>query len=208
MRARFAVALCVAALAMAGCGSGQGRPGIDRPPTSEADISMPSASAPATPAVHKLGETVEVVGEHGNPLKITPRGVYFTKGLAGYGKAENGIFIAIAYRAEAVDYAEGVPEPISGAGWVWRGYGQTITTTEGAAASPPWSGRVNEPITGQDVQPGEFQDYIETFDVPKAGGQLVYINPGTGKQTRWQLPADTAGTGYGPVVHALKVLKG
>lgn len=167
---------------------------------------MPSTAPAAKPQVFKLGQTAEVTGEKGNPLKITLMGVYYHKGDKQHGLSENGTFAAIAYKAQAVNAADGIPAPISGSGWIWRSGGQTIQTTDGAASSPPWSGRVNTPIADQNIQPGEYQIYIDTIDIPAPGGQFIYVNPGEGSQVAWELPSAAAGTGYGPVLKALKVL--
>ncbi len=165
---------------------------------------MPSTSTkPSAPQVHRLGETVEVTGRSGNPLKLTPTGVFYHKGDKRYGLAEQGVFAAVGYTLEAVSQPDTIPAPVDGAGFELRWDDITLTS----AASPPWAGRVNEASVDQEVQPGETDKYIETFDIPAPGGILIYVNPGTKKQIRWQLPKQNSGKGYGGAVRALQVLK-
>ena len=174
-------------------------------PTGEADISAPSSSPAAPAAPLPLGQTAQVVGEKGTRLDVTVTGVYYHEGTAA-SRSGNGTFLAVAYRAAAKTHPDGIPASATGNGWILESSGTTYTGSEGAGYSPPWSGEVSEPLAGQDIQPGRPRLYVKTFDVPRPGGQLVYVNPGTKNQTRWQLPDTTSGRGYGQVVKALRKL--
>ncbi|MEU4703369.1 hypothetical protein [Nonomuraea dietziae] len=190
-----ATTILLAAVLLSGCDYG---PSAGNAPTTNAS---PTKTATAKLKQLALGDAATVEGEKGQPLRITPTGIYYYKGDPNH-RAENGHLVAIAYKAEALEEADGIPAPISGRGFVWRGAGQTI---QSFGASPPWVGRVNTPIDGQDVQPGEYQAYILTFDLPEKGGTLVYTGEGD-KQTRWALPKASKGSGLKPVANALRAM--
>src|SRR5690606_8782098 len=77
-------------------------------------------------------------------LKGTPMGVLYDEGSPAI-EPENGVFVVIALRAEAVDQPETIAAPITGGGFMWQGAdAQKISGTEGNAVITPWVGSVNE----------------------------------------------------------------
>jgi hypothetical protein len=200
MTRRVLFAAASVALLAAGCSNGS--TGVTAP------ADKTSAQAPAAPAAPKtlqLGQAATVTGENGGQLKVTPVGVLFHKGPynSGLDGPENGWFVAVAIRAEAVSQQDRLAAPISGGGFRWRGQEQTIWSGEGNASGTPWVGSV--PEFGDPIEPGSPEMGVETFDVPtKTGGRLLYINA-DGSLVSWQLPATDTGTGLAKVRSRIKL---
>ncbi|MGW0486175.1 hypothetical protein [Nonomuraea sp. NPDC003214] len=182
-----------------GCsGTGPGQEG----PTAE---SQPAADSTAQkpPTVLEWGKSATGTGEQGQPLQITPLGVYYHKGDQAYGMPQNGVFAAISVRVATTTGADHVPPPASRHGFYWEGDGEhdgeQVDATNGE--DPPWIGRVSQP-TIQDIPAGKARNYVVTFDAFSRGGSLVYVSPDGGRY-EWPLPARSGGKGLRPVLVAL-----
>lgn len=163
-----------------------------------AEAFAPTAEQPAKPVRLQWGQPATVSGTNGSKLKVTPIGVLYDKGSPDI-EPENGVFVVIALRAEAVDQPETIAAPITGGGFMWQGAdAQKISGTEGNAVITPWVGSVNE-FSNVPIQPGEPEVGIETFDVPAKGGRLIYVDPLTAAVTSWELPDRAQGTGLDKV---------
>lgn len=201
LTARSTAALALTALIITGCSTSSEDPPTAPAESSAAPTPAQTAAAPAAPL--KWGTPATGVGEQGNPLEITPVGVYYHKGDKQYGLAENGVFTAVAVKVAATTGPDHVPPPITGHGFVWKGDGETINLMSGG--QEPWVGRVNVPIATQDIQPGEHQVYVITFDTFDRGGTLAYMSP-DGKQLQWEIPTRAGGQGLRRVLSALDTL--
>lgn len=194
MAARLVVLACVSAVIITGCSSG----GEAEP---AADAVAATASAP--PASHTLQwrQPGDGQGEQGQPLQITPLGVYYHPGDDDYGRSQNGMFAAVAVKVAATgNGADHVPPPVSGFGFSWVDQdGEVVDTAAGASA--PWIGRVTQP-TITDIPAGRHKTYVVTFDVAGRGGTLVYTSP-DGSAVQWPVPAKAGGKGLRPVLAAL-----
>lgn len=186
----IAATLTAAALALTACGGGG-----DKKPEA-----APPAKAPAaTPGPKKLafGQPAEVLGTDDVRLRVTPTAVLYHRGpYKGVDGPENGWFVAIAIKAEAIDQPGTTAGGAGGGGFEWRGSGQTITAMDGNSSSTPWVGAVPELTVDQPIEVGDPREGIETFDIPaKAGGRLVYLNPDDSSITAtWDLPAADQGS--------------
>ncbi|MFI9845118.1 hypothetical protein ACIHFD_49425 [Nonomuraea sp. NPDC051941] len=200
MPARRATLLLLSAVILTGCSTSGD---AESPPdaAAAAEASTAPSKAPATSL--EWGATATGQGEQGQPLKITPVGVYHHKGDQKIGLAQNGLFVAVAVKVAATDGADHIPPPASGNGFFWKGDGETITPAAGA--DPPWVGRVNVPLADQDLQPGESANYVITFDALGRAGTLVYLSP-DGSQYQWKLPSKSGGQGLRRVTAALDAL--
>lgn len=192
------ITLALAALTATGCGSS----GHAAPPPAAAP-SAPGASAPsgpkgkAEPTPLAFAQPGIVLGDQGARLRITPLGVLYSKGpyprLPG-ADPQNGWYVAIALRVEALDTADKIPAPISGGGLEWYGNQQIETIMSGNGTGYPWIGRVTA-IDSTPVQPDMPVTGILTFDIPFKGGQLVYRFADAATVVRWNLPTSDQGTG-------------
>ncbi|WP_433357771.1 hypothetical protein ACQP25_44340 (plasmid) [Microtetraspora malaysiensis] len=156
-----------------------------------------TAAAAAAPAkVLAWGEPTQIAGEKGQPLTVTPTGVFFYRG-----KPEDPMmpaerwFAAVAIRVEAVKGADRMPPGATGE-WRIRQGTRMFDSASGNANSAPWVGRVNSGVTP--VAPGSPEVAIRTFDVPKGGGELQWVTTG-GAPIRWSLPGRTTGGGLDEV---------
>ncbi|TDC53327.1 hypothetical protein E1281_17875 [Actinomadura sp. KC345] len=141
--------------------------------------STAAGGKPAAPARLKGGQSGTVGGTNGHKLKVTPLGILYNQGSPDAGALENGVFVVLALKAEAVGQADTIAAPITGGGFMWQGENaQKISGTEGGATSTAWVGSVNE-FSNIPVQPGEPEIGIETFDIPAKGGRLIYVDPAT-----------------------------
>src|SRR5690606_21880444 len=118
-----------------------------------AEAFAPTAEQPAKPVRLQWWQPATVSGTTGSKLKGTPIGVLYDKGSPDI-EPENGVFVVIALRAEAVDQPETIAAPITGGGFMWQGAdAQKISGTEGNAVITPWVGSVNE-FSNVPIQPG------------------------------------------------------
>jgi hypothetical protein len=194
MRVVLSAAVCVAAAAACSSG-GDG-------PEAAAKQGEAGASRPAVPAVHPFGEPVTVKGMKGTDLRLTPVGVLYDKGNSTT-KPENGWFIAIAVRAEALTAPDTTGAPIDGQGFKWRGAGETIDE-QFNGDEPVWVGSVNGFTVDTPLDPGSPEVGIESMDVPsKAGARLLYTDS-AGTVTEWTIPAADTGTGLTKVRAVIK----
>ncbi|WP_433542071.1 hypothetical protein ACQP10_37935 (plasmid) [Streptosporangium sandarakinum] len=196
MAVRRTAALLLAALIVAGCSA---EPGGE---AAGAATPAPIVKSPAKSGRLAWATPATGQGEKGNPLEITPVGVYYHPGDAQYGKSKNGMFLAVGVKVTATGEADQISAPFTGHGFRWEGGGETITSAEGG--QPPWVGRVNTPIS-QDIQAGDYAAYVITFDVPERGGTLTYLSA-DGTQQRWAVPARSGGQGLKKVLAALDEL--
>jgi hypothetical protein len=197
MAARHVTGLLLGALIITGC-SGAGGDAAAPPLDTTVDTSK-AAAAPAK--LLAWGTSGTGNGELGQPLEITPVGVYYHKGDKAYGLPQNGLFVAVAVKVAATAGPDHVPPP--GAGFMWEGDGETVTTAAGE--SPPWVGRVNTPLATKNIQPGRHQNYVITFDAFERGGTLTYQPPG-GQPLQWEIPARPGGQGLSRVHAALDMI--
>ncbi|MFG2006841.1 hypothetical protein ACGFNU_47620 [Spirillospora sp. NPDC048911] len=157
---------------------------------------------PAAPKNLPWGQPGIVTGESGGQIKVTPVGVLYHRGpYKGSDPPENGWFVAIALRAEAVTKQDDFVAPAGGGGFRWRGDGQTIWGGEGGTSTNVWVGAV--PEFGDPIEPGSPEDGVETFDIPAKGGRLLYINADE-SIVSWQLPTADTGTGLAKVRARIK----
>lgn len=205
MPGRVTVSLVLAAaLAVCGCSSSEG--GTEAKPGSD-DFTQGQAS-PSAPQPRQLawGQPAEVLGANLRKLRVTPIGVLYHRGpYKDTEGPENGWFVAIAIKAEAVDGVESVAGGAGGGGFHWRGGGQTLWSGDGNAVATPWVGAVPE-LGDAPIEPGSPEVGIETFDVPsKAGGRLLYISPEDNSITSWVLPSSDQGVGLDKVRARIKL---
>jgi hypothetical protein len=197
---RLTALLLATLLPLAACGGGgaEGKPGGG--PTGQ-----PTSTAPAAPKDLAWGQPATVTGHNGHQLKVTPVGVLYHRGPYQDGdRPENGWFVALALKVEALQQPDAPAAPISGGGLRWRGANQTITTVDGNATSAPWVGSVNEFGTDAPIEPGSPEVGIESFDIPTKGGRLLYVSPVDQSITSWTLPAADQGTGLDKVRMKIK----
>lgn len=184
----LAATLAAAALALTACGGGD-----DKPPAA-----APAKAPAATPSAKTLtfGQPAEVLGTDDVRMRVTPTAVLYHRGpYKGVDKPENGWYIAIAVKAEAINQPGTTAGGAGGGGFEWRGSGQTITAMDGNASSTPWVGAVPELTVDQPIEVGDPREGIETFDIPAKGGRLVYLNPDDSSITAaWDLPAADQGS--------------
>lgn len=185
----------VVVLTLAACGD-SGTSG-----TSEEAGREVGAAGPPTPATQRLawGQPAEVLGYDQTKIRVTPTGLLYHKGPynSGLDGPENGWYVAIAIKAEALGKPDTTAGGAGGGGFEWRGTGQTITAMDGSASGSPWVGAVAEFSVDSPIEPGDPRVGIETFDIPsKTGGRLVYLSPEDHTITAtWDLPAADQGTG-------------
>ncbi|MEU6731316.1 hypothetical protein ABZ917_47055 [Nonomuraea wenchangensis] len=151
---------------------------------------QPAATVHETaPKLLKFGQAVRIKGKKGNPLKITPVGVYYHRPTwAPATKPRNTYFLALAVRVTAVSKADGMPLPY-GSQWRVRQGKRLFTTSSGRANSAPWIGRAQGAwIT---IHPGTPEVVYEAFDVQVKGGILEWSGPDG--LYRWRIPASNAG---------------
>lgn len=193
----FAAVLVATSITLTACGNGK---------TSAPNTSPAASTALATPKRLTWGQPSEVVGTNGGKLRITPLGVLYHRGpYKGVDGPENNWFVAIALRGEAVDKPDSMAAPMTGGGFMWQGDGEKLTSVDGNATSTPWVGSVNE-FSNVPIQLGEPEVGIATFDVSsKAGGRLLYVNPGDYSVTSWDLPVNDQGTGLDKVRKRIKL---
>ncbi|MFD9947689.1 hypothetical protein ACFWYW_46515 [Nonomuraea sp. NPDC059023] len=196
MPKRHAVGLLLSALVVTGCSAAEQAPPNGAPAAEASSTTKPAA------ATLEWGTTAAGAGELGKPLDITPVGVYYHKGDKRYGLAQNGTFAAVAVKVAATSEPDHVPIAANGQGFLWQHDGETLAPDAGA--EEPWVGRVNTPLA-TDIQPGEHQVYVISFDITARGGSLVYVSP-AGDQQRWKLPAKSGGQGLKRVLTALDEL--
>jgi hypothetical protein len=159
-----------------------------------------------------VGDSITTRGTKG-PVKITLTGVAYPdypKLYDTYSGPQNGQFLVVSYRAQALKTPTTLGAPISGAGFAWRGDHKTLTSTDGNASNSPWVGRVPEATSTQPIQPGKqaSQDYTTTLDVPSKGGKLTYQAPGGQLAGVWKLPSTDTGPAAKIVGKATKELTG
>ncbi|GAA4209287.1 hypothetical protein GCM10022252_75560 [Streptosporangium oxazolinicum] len=163
-----------------------------------APTTQPSAaSAPAIAATLPWGSTAGVKGANGSLLMATPTGVFYWRGT-GDVRPHTKWFLAVAIRVASTTAPDHVPSLGDGGGFSWKGDGQTVNRIQGNTSAVPWSGNVPT-VTDTDIQPENSVVYVETFDVPAAGGVLVYTDT-AGQQAQWDLPPRTLGKGLRDVI--------
>ncbi len=193
MSIRHAAGLLAAAVVcVSGCSS------QEQAPTSPAGDGATASAAPAVPAVLKLGQSADITGENGKPLKVTPLGVYYYRGKPGDPTLpQEKWFAAVAIKVEATTAADRA----SGSMWRVKQGTRLFDTGTGKAPVAPWVGSVNSGVALTD--PGDPEIVIQTFDLPAGGGVLQWAT--TDKPTiRWQLPGRNSGQGLDEVVAFLK----
>jgi hypothetical protein len=186
----IATATVLAAALMTGCGTGSD----DHAPAAGTS----GGQASATPATKQLafGQPAEVLGYNLTKIRVTPTAVLYHRGpyTSGVDGPENGWFVAIAVKAEALQKPDTTAGGAGGGGFQWRGAGQTISGIDGNAVGTPWVGAVPEFGTDSPIEPGDPREGVETFDVPAKGGRLVYLSPEDHTITAaWTLPAEDEG---------------
>lgn len=184
--------LAAAALSLTACGSGDGQ--SKAAPAST--WSNPGA-IPATPQKLTLGQAAMVLGTDDVQMRVTPTAVLYDRGPynSGLDGPENGWYIAIAVKAEAIDQPGTTAGGAGGGGFEWRGSGQTITAMDGNTSASPWIGAVPELTVDEPIEVGDPREGIETFDIPAKGGRLVYLNPEDSSITAtWDLPTAEQGS--------------
>jgi hypothetical protein len=203
MRRRFFLPVVLAAALAAGCSSPSSDANAGKPASPANDDYTEGVITPAAPQNLRWGQAGEVVGENSGKIRVTPQGLMYHRGpYKGTDKPENGWFIAIALKAEALTQQDDFVAPAGGGGFRWRGQGQTIWGGEGNASSTPWVGAV--PEFGDPIEPGSPESGIETFDVPVKGGRLLYINADE-SIVSWELPAGDTGIGLDKVRARIKL---
>lgn len=196
MRPTHAAAAFTLLIAVSACGNSE----PSAPLTADA---VPSATAPAAPDVLAWGTAATVNGEAGKPVKVTPTGILYTRG-GRQAKPTQKWLTAISLRLEAAEHPDHLAPPIYGGGFFWRGPGgeELISAGNGEANTAPWVGRAPS-LLARNLQPGEPETAVIGFDLPAAGGTLLFKTP-TGETTRWELPRRTTGRGLDQVRAALK----
>jgi hypothetical protein len=196
MRLAPAITATAIALSLTACSS-------DAPSGEAKPVSTPSPAGPQSKQL-TWGQPAEVLGTNLRKLRVTPIGVLYHRGpYNGVDGPQEGWFIAIAVKAEAVTAPEAPAGGAGGGGFSWRGAGQTIDGI--SAASAPWEGSVNGFGVDTPLEPGSPEVGIVTFDVPtKTGGRLLYVSPEDASITSWPLPAADQGTGLDGVRKQIK----
>ncbi|MFC4906651.1 hypothetical protein [Actinomadura gamaensis] len=188
-------------LGLAACGGGSKH--ADQP-TNAAPTPGETAQKPS-PKSLKWGEPAEVTGHNFKKLRVTPVGLLYSKGPYKDGDGpENGWFIALAIKAEAVQEPDSTAGGAGGGGFQWRGASQTITEMDGNSTAP-WAGAANGFGVDEPLQPGSPEVGIVTLDIPAKGGRLLYVDPGDHSITSWTLPTVDQGTGLDKVRKRIKM---
>lgn len=200
---RVAVPLTLAAaLMLAGC-SGDGGDTAEPPAAAKPNDDFTQGEIKPTSKTYTFGQSAVVVGAAGGQLTVTPVGVLYHRGpYQGGDKPENGWFVAIAARIEAVGKQDRPPAPVEGGGWRWRAGEEQFDTGDGNATTTPWVGAV--PEFDDPILPGKPQAGIVTFDVPQRGGELQYVDT-TGSVTSWTMPSADTGAGLDKVRARIKL---
>jgi hypothetical protein len=197
------IVLALAAFAAVTAGCSSGRPASAHPATT-----APANSRAAQPRTFAWGQSAYVLGANGNELKVTPVGVLYSKGpyrRLPNGSPTRGWWIAIAVQAEAVTAPDAPGVAASGGGFSWYGQGEDLNEINGGGSDAPWVGRVPVFDTTTQVQPGQPQIGVLSFDVPtRTGAFLRYANPNSAQVVSWSLPGSDQGTGLDAVTTALK----
>ncbi|MEU6721095.1 hypothetical protein ABZ897_57410 [Nonomuraea sp. NPDC046802] len=152
---------------------------------------QPATARAAAPKLLKFGQSVLIKGEKGNPLRITPVGVYYHRPTWGPAtKPRNTYFMALAVRVTAVSKADAMPLPY-GSQWRVKQGSSAFTTSSGKATSAPWVGRAQGAWVT--IHPKSPEVVYEAFDVRVKGGVLEWSGPDG--LYRWRIPASNAGKG-------------
>ncbi|WP_133306003.1 hypothetical protein [Microbispora triticiradicis] len=192
---RRLVVLCAAVTTLSACSGGTTTSAAGEPGAAPS-----SAAAPAQ--VLKLGEPATIRGEGGQPLTVTPTGVYFYRGRTGDAlRPAERWWAAVSIRVEATKAADRLPPGATGE-WQVRQGSRTFTTVGGNAGNAPWVGRVGEGV--EQVAPGDPQVAVKTFDIPKGGGELRWVTQGE-PPVRWSMPGRTTGSGLDDVKAVMRV---
>jgi hypothetical protein len=202
---RYMIALIAAVLLAAGCG---GEADTEQDSAAPSTAAPKAAATPAGPQTRQVawGQPAEVLGTNLEKMRVTPIGVLYHKGpYKGVDGPENGWFVAIAVKAEALTSAETVAGGAGGGGFHWRGNSQTMSPGDGNAVATPWVGEVNEFGVDTLIEPGSPEVGIVTFDVLAKGGRLLYLSPADNSITSWDLPMADQGTGLDKVRERIKL---
>jgi hypothetical protein len=194
------IALTLAATALTACSSN------DKGAAPNDDYTQ-GQTTPAGPQSKQVawGQPAEVLGTNLRKMRVTPVGVLYHRGpYNGVDGPQEGWFVAIAVRAEAIGSPEAPAGGAGGGGFSWRGGGETIDGI-GSSVSAPWEGSVNGFGVDTPLEPGSPEIGIVTYYVPtKAGGRLLYISPEDQSIVSWPLPAADQGTGLDAVRKQIK----
>ncbi|MET8829405.1 hypothetical protein ABZX40_26125 [Streptomyces sp. NPDC004610] len=140
-----------------------------------------------------LGDPAETIGDGGTGvLRITPDSVVFAEEAHGE-PAANGVFVVIAWKAEATTGAAADSlAPITGGGWSWIAPdGEMIGWDSGNSTTVTLDRFQNS----DPVQPGTYQWRNEVFDLTPEqaeGGTLLYVD-GNEAAFRWDMPTTDTG---------------
>lgn len=190
--------ILAAALTLTACGSGN----TDDPKAAPSPSWSNPGAIPNETQKLAFGQPATVLGTDDVRMRVTPTAVLYHRGPYKDGdKPENGWYIAISVKAEALDQTGTVAAGAGGGGFEWRGAGQTITAMDGNTSGTPWVGSVPELTVDQPIEVNDPREGIETFDIPsKAGGRLVYLSPEDDSITAtWDLPSADQGSTPGMV---------
>ncbi|MET8006279.1 hypothetical protein [Nonomuraea glycinis] len=150
---------------------------------------MPATGHLVAPKLLKFGQSVPVKGHKGQPLRITPVGVYYHRPMSESSiKPRNRYFLALAVRVTALGKPDHVPLPY-GSQWRVKQGARTFTTSTSRANSAPWIGRAQ--YSGVTVHKGSPEVVYEAFDVAVKGGILEWSSPDG--LHRWRIPKSNAG---------------
>ncbi|GAA2411415.1 hypothetical protein GCM10010404_81670 [Nonomuraea africana] len=171
--------------------------GLPAAPAAGAVQSPPAANTVAGPAegaaaskILKFGQAAKIMSESGNPLRISPIGVYYHRPTWKHATMpRNKYFVAIALRVTALSKPDTMP-PVAGSSQLRIKQGAKVFTySSGKAMEAPWVGRT--PGTEVTAQPGSPEVIYYSFDLPKTGGILEWSGPAGAH--RWQIPASNSG---------------
>lgn len=214
IRTTTAAITAVLAISLVGCSSDDSpSPGTTtakptvKPPTPSPSSTVAPPSPTPTPTIasgQPLGTSVQTDGDAagGGVLEITPTSViYLAKTFSD--KPANGQFLVVTVKDKAMTAAPASETaPMGGGGWTYIAPdGQAISTLSGNATSVVPDGFEG----GGAVEPGTFQWSSNAFDIsPKQAGGTILYKDGSGKSTRWKVPATTTGPEAAKVQASLK----
>jgi hypothetical protein len=203
---RAAIAATIAALALAGCAappsSSPASPAAPVATATQGVTAKPSATAPAAAA---FGTPKRVTNAAGNTLTITPVEAWWLAGniqsryiphaaSSGLSPAENGRFLIIEMRVEAVSGTAYFPAPIIGGPAIFTHHRLFTDAGDSASDNVVWGTCLPYVDSNIALHPGAWMLNSETYDVPPGPAQLAWLVGTQGASTAtWQVPAHSTG---------------
>lgn len=182
-------ALALLTLTMTACGS-------TSPHTSQSTtraVTVPQTPASA-PAAHRLGDTVNLTGADGTPIKAILTGVYYGNAHAKTYTGPDKYAVALAFTLIAMQHTDHLPAPIDGHDFTWTNGTEQRAAVD--ATGTPWNGCTNAYLPSATLTVGQPHQAIVDLTTPATGGTLTW-NDEAGP-VQWEMPDKSTGTGTEP----------